>query len=205
MSDVIKKFDDSTMSQNFVTRGQELAGGLLQVQEEWASMLIKSALMSMSDYARVVKKKEKPIAVVVDDLKGNILLGIKVQFLEGTEDNPEGSWNPVWSFDPEDFADCDIYKVSESKAFEFFINRAKVFGMQYTNPSNAYTSAVAMADTMVKWLDENANEKSTEGVELPGIFKITVSVIDGKKVMTFSADEELTNLVKDDAKLQAVE
>lgn len=204
MSDVIKNFEDTTLSTNFVLRIQELSGGLLQVDEPTSVIVIKSVLMAMSDYARVVKSKEKPIAIVVDDIKGNIILGLKVQFMEGTDDNPEGSWNPVWSFDSEDFEDCNIYKVSESKAYEFFINRAHVFNMNYTSPHNAYTSAVAMADTFVKWLDEQANDKETVGAEMAGIFKIAVSVIDGKKVMTFSADEELTNLVKDDAKLQAV-
>lgn len=203
MSEVAyKSFESTTIPANFALTVAEQSGGLTTVPEEHVGTIVQVVLLGMSDYAALLKKKEKPIAVVVDDLRGDIILGLKVEYIEGTDDNPEGSWNPTWSFDAEDFADCDIYRISESKSYKFFHDRGQSYRMKFGTPAGAHVSAVAFASVLVKFLDNNADPKTAFGVELPGFFKAAVTVIDDKKVMTFSADEELTNLVKDDAKLQ---
>lgn len=201
----VKKFEDTTMPAEYSLLISENGTGAVYTSEEVAPIVIRAILMSMCDYARTLKKKDKPIAVVIDDLAGNILFGLKVQFLDGTEDNPEGSWNPVWSFDPEDFADCDIYKITESRAYAILQNRAHVLRFRFTTSMNIPSAVRSVANVFVKWLDENAKEGDTVGAEMSGLFTVKVDVIDGKKVMNFCPDEELTNLIKDDAKLQAVE
>lgn len=201
MSD-FKDFASSTIPANFALAVAEQSGGLTTVTEEVVPIITQVILMGMTDYAALMKKKEKPIAVVVDDLKGNPVFGIKVEFLEGTEDNPEGSWCPTWTFDKDDFADCDIYKCSEAKSYKFFTDRGKAYRMTFYTPSGAHVAALAFANTMYKWLDENADPNKEVGVELPGFFTASVSVVDDKKVMAFSVDEEISNLIKDDAALQ---
>lgn len=205
MEEKIIKFEDSTYAQNFSITLAERSSNLTTIPLDAVHCVVETLVMGMSDYARMVKTKEKPIAIVIDDMKGNPVIGLKVEFFEGTPDNPEGSWNPIWTFDPEVLKGCTIYNVSESRSFQFFVDRGrKLYRMNFSAPNQIYFAAIVFADTLKAWLDaQEVSNDVTVSLELDGFFKASVTLIDGKKVMTFSADEEVTNLVKDDVKLQA--
>lgn len=200
---MVINFDKSAIPANYLVSLSELTSGLMELATEHVPKVVEVVLMSMSDYARAVKDKSKPVAIVIDDFKGNPILSLKVKFYEGSEEDPDGSWNPVWTFNPEDIADCNVYKVSESQAFQFFKTRAfSAYDMQYTDPTNAYHSALIFANTLKLWLDTSANEAEPASVHMDGMFTATVEVVDGEKVFTFVPEEELSNLIKDDASLQ---
>ena len=205
MAEKVIRFEESTYSQTYAITLAERPQKSTTIDTASVHCVVETCLMAMSDYARVVKTKEKPIAIVIDDMKGQPILGLKVEFFEGTADNPEGSWNPVWTFDPEVLKGCTIYNVSESRSHEFFINQGRrLYRMNFSAPNQIYMAALVFADSLRNWLDsQEVSEDTTVALELDGFFKASVTIIDGAKIMTFSADEEVTNLVKDDAKLQA--
>ena len=196
-------FNESAILANYCLSLSELTSGLMELATEHVPKVTEVVLMSMSDYARAVKDKSKPVAIVIDDFKGNMILALKVKFYEGSAEDEDGSWNPVWTFDPEDITDCTVHKVSESQAFPFFKMRAiTAYDMQYTDPSNAYHSALIFAEVLKRWLDLNANDGEVVSIHMDGMFTATVEVVDGEKVFTFVPEEELSNLIKDDASLQ---
>lgn len=196
-------FNESAIPANYCLSLSELTSGLMELATEHVSKVVEVVLMSMSDYARAVKDKTKPVAIVIDDFKGNMILALKVKYYEGSAEDEDGSWNPVWTFDPEDIADCNVYKVSESQAFPFFKMRAiTAYDMQYTDPSNAYHSALIFAEVLKRWLDLSASDSEAASIHMNGMFTATVEVVNGEKVMTFVPEEELSNLIKDDASLQ---
>ena len=53
-----------------------------------------------------------------------------------------------------------------------------------------------------KWLDDNADESDTNGVELPGVIQFRVAVENGEKVFSAEPDGEIKQMVKDDKAIE---
>lgn len=197
------QFEETSIAANFSRNTSEKSGGLTTIPEEAVGAVVKTAILAMSDYARVVKSKDKPVAITIDDLKGNLLLAAVVRFHEGTGDMP-GNWSFEWTFDADDIADCIKYPVSETRAHPFFIDRAKAYHMTYVNPSYIYLSSQEFANSLIDWLDTNAKENEEVEIELDGYFKASVLVESGKKIMSFVPDGGIKRLIKDDAALETL-
>jgi hypothetical protein len=197
------QFEETSITRNFSLNTADKSVGVVTIPEEYVLPVIKTSLLAISDYARVVKSKEKPIAVVIDDLKGNLMLAAIVTYHEGEGDMP-GNWSYEWTFDAEDIKDCTRYSVSESKCHEFFIKRGKSCRMVYTSPSYIYMGCQEFAGSLIDWLDENAKEDEEVEVELDGFFKASVVIDGGKKIMSFVPDGAIKRLIKDDAALEVL-
>jgi hypothetical protein len=197
------QFENTTFSQSYSLSTAEKSSGNINIPEEAVVPVIKTAILAISDYARAVKNKEKPIAVIIDDLKGNMLLAAIVRYHEGEGDMP-GNWSYEWSFDPEDIKDCIKFPVSESKSHTFFIERAKSINMEYSELSYIYIGCDQFANTLINWLDTNAKEEEEVELELSGYFKASVIVDGGKKIMSFVPDGAIKRLIKDDAVLETL-
>lgn len=197
------KFEDTTINNLFSLTMLEKTGGIVNLREEHSSLIIKVTIEAMSDYAQEVKNKENPIAIVIDDLKGKLLLAAVVRFHEGEGKMP-GNWSYEWTFDEEDIKDCSKYLVSENTANNFFAVRAKDAPVRfsYNSPSYMYLGAQAFADCLINWLDTNAKPGEEVEVDLDGYFKASVIVEDKKKIMSFSPDGAIKRLIKDDASLE---
>lgn len=196
-------FEETSIAKSFSMNTCEKSGGLTTLPEEAVGPVIKTAILAMSDYARVIKNKEKPVAIIIDDLKGNMLLAAIVSYHEGEGDMP-GNWSYEWSFDAEDIKDCTKYAISESKAHPFFIDRAKAYRMKYVSPSYIYLSSQEFANSLIDWLDTNAKEGEEVEVVLDGYFKASVIIENGKKIMSFVPDGNIKRLIKDDAALETL-
>jgi len=198
------QFEETSISKIFSLNTAEKSGGLTTIPEEYVDKVIKTAIMAIADYARVLKSKEKPVAVVIDDLKGNVLLAAVVRYHEGEGDMP-GNWSFEWTFYEDDIKDCARFSVSEVKCHQFFIDRAKsAFRMTYSSPSYIYLGCQEFANSLIEWLDTNAKENEEVEVEMDGYFKASVVVENGKKIMSFVPDGAIKRLIKDDAALETV-
>lgn len=197
------QFEETSIAGNFSRSTSEKSGGLTTIPEDAVGPVIKTAILAMSDYARVVKSKEKPVAIVIDDLKGNLLLAAVVRYHEGEGDMP-GNWSYEWAFDADDVKDCIKYPVSENRAHPFFIDRAKAYRMTYVSPSYIYLGCQEFANTLIDWLDTNAKEGEEVEIDLDGYFKASVIIENGKKIMSFVPDGGIKRLIKDDATLETL-
>lgn len=197
------QFEETSIARDFSMNLCENSGGMATLPEEGVVPIIKTAILAISDYARVVKTKEKPIAIVIDDLKGNMLLAAIVRYHEGEGDMP-GNWSFEWSFDPEDIKDCTKYSVSEGKANSFFVDRSKTYHMHFVSLSYIYLSCQQFAKSIIDWLDLNAKEGEEVEFNLDGYFKASVIVEGGKKIMSLVVDGAIKRLIKDDAALETL-
>lgn len=197
------QFEETSIAKSFSMNTCEKSGGLTTIPEEAVVLVIKTVILAMSDYARVVKTKDKPIAIIIDDLKGNLLLASIVRYHEGEGDMP-GNWSYEWTFDDEDVKECIKYSISENRAHPFFIDRAKVYRMTFMSPSYIYMSCQEFAKSLIDWLDTNAKEGEEVEVNLDGYFKASVIVESKIKHMAFVPDGAIKRLIKDDAALETL-
>ena len=58
-------------------------------------------------------------------------------------------------------------------------------------------------DGLIQWLDENVKDDAPASLEQVGVFEIHGEVKDGSIVKSINIDEEIKNLVKDDASYQS--
>ena len=200
-----QNFEDTMIKENFAMEVETNTSNMAEIATDVVHYVVETIFMAMSDYAKVVKTKEKPIAVVIDDLKGNFLMALKVEYIPGIDENTPGSWNPAWTFNKEDIEGCIVYTVRDNEQIgRFFAARGKTYRMTFSSPTFIYAACLSLANALVKWLDDNENETTPTGIDLPGFFKASVTVIDGIKEFALSVYEEISNLVKDDPTLQTM-
>ena len=198
------KLTESTIGSNYELRIAEMTSGHITFPGKYIDIMSQLLLLAMADYAKKLRNKETPIAVAIDDEAGKILFWVKLEFMPGTTDDPDGSWNPSWGFTQEELGEgVTIYRTSNNNDLaQFTITRAASYRITFPEPiqiSNAYR---CFALTLVNWLDTNASAEEEVSVTEPDFWTAAVKVIDDVKVFTFSSAEELTNIMKGDSSLQ---
>lgn len=196
-------FEESVIPDNFCKRMYNKTGNVSLATEN-ASIVIKVILEAMADYAGKIKSKESPSAVVINDLKNNLLLGYVVRYHEGEEDMP-GNWSIECALEEEDIKDCIKYPINESKVNSFFDQRAKAANPQpfmWNKPTHPYLGAESFASVLLEWLDDNATPDKEVELVLDGYFKAAVVVEDGKKYKSVDLDGAIKRLIKGDALLE---
>ena len=158
----------------------------------------------MADYAKKLRNKEQAVAVAIDDEKGNILFWLKLEYLKGSKDDPDGSWNPTWGFEKEEIADTTVYRTSNNNdLISTTITRARAaYNMVFDEVALISTAYRCMATVLRSWLEANADPTEEVALVYDDYFKAAVQVVDDVNVLTFSSEEELTNLMKGDSELQ---
>ena len=188
---------------NLRNKGMALGGEDLEVTPTDAVSIIEVIMLAMSDVARDIKTKNNPAAAVIDSLKNEPILSLRIDYEPGTSDNPEGSWEPSYVFGTEDLGEnCKLYSVSETKYHGRFVQRAKQAGFHFNNSSLIFAAILCWAESLVNYLDNNAVEGDEVVVKHPGYFTAKVNVVNGKKVMSLIMEEEVSNIAKGDDELQ---
>lgn len=176
--------------------------GTQDVGAEFVPGIYRFITLGLADAIKSVRDKDKPAAVVIRDMKTAILFGVRIEFIKG-EDDESGSWNTVWSFNPDDFDDCSKYDAESPVMEPFFINRATACHLKLY-PGSTYTLQRTAIQVLTDWLDKNALPDGTVEVELDNIFVAEVQVKNGVKIFNFIPSEEVTNICKSDADISAM-
>lgn len=169
---------------------------------EDASKIYDTLIESISQFLGRVKSKDpnKKAALVVNDLKGNFKMAGILSLHENENKEMPDNWNYVLTFDAEDISDAtDIY-YSNSTEFEICVGKVawNLHGMRFIAPNYIHDMCIVAIDTLLKYLDENASEVEEKDVDLPGYFKASVSVEEGKKVMAIVPGEAMKTVAKGD-------
>ena len=177
------------------------SSGTHSVGEEFVQSIYNAIAMGFADTCKTLRDKNATVAVIVRDrpLDGEFIFGVKIKFIPGDNEDA-GSWNTVWSFNPDDFNDCEIkHYTDEPNVAPIFHERLVKQGLSlYPLSDVAYTLTRTGMQCLFQWLDQNAKDGETVSIGSEGYFKATVDVVDGLKVMNFIPDEEVTNLAKGD-------
>lgn len=193
-------YEDTQIPNLFALEVAEQTGKTIYIPEIHVSRVAKVILKSLMDYAAMMKSKERPVAVIIDDLKGNPLLSIIVRFHAGENKEP-GNYSVECSMDPDDVKDCDKFMVSEPKAERFFTARGDEVHMTWRQSYIALSCQV-FATTIRKFLDANAKVDEEVELVLDGYFTASVVVDADTKIFSIVLDGDMKRLVKSDATLE---
>lgn len=175
----------------------------MDVMPEDVEALYDVFIASFSDFLANVKSKDKPVALVMEDLKGNFKFAGIVSYHENENKDMPGNWSYELTFNEEDIHDISaIYKTLDSK-FEIIVadTAHRVRKMRFSSPTHIHEIFIGCVDTLMKYLDENAVEGETKEVELPSYFVASVSVVDGKKEMSIVPGDAMKRIIKEDSAL----
>lgn len=198
------KVAESTLGSNYELQIAEMSGGHITFPSNYMNLLSQILVLGMADYAKKLRNKEQAVAVAIDDEAGTILFWLKLEFMEGSKDDPDGSWNPSWGFDAKELGDnVTVYRTSNNTdLYQFTTNRAAAYRIQFTDPIQIGTAYRCFAIVLRNWLDTNSKADEEVSIIEEDYFKATVSIVNDEKVFTFSSEEELTNIMKGDSSLQ---
>ena len=162
-----------------------------------------SIVSSVGDALRAIKSKEKPAAFAFYNGTNELLIAAKVFHDPSTDaEHPEGSWQYLWTFDPEDIKDCVIMDLNNVDNHFYIIKRAfDKYSMEFIN-----NMLVPMVNTffevLKEWLTENAKEGENVFLEQPSVFLAGVVKDDKGIAFSFEPIGKMTQLIKDDADLE---
>lgn len=163
----------------------------LELEPKFCTINAKISVLALAEAACERKSKDSPVATVIDDLEGNLLLGCVVQYIpEDTgkkdEDATAGSWRCDFTFSESELPEnCRVVKLSDRKMDTLFKNVALNYGYRFTEDSYVYSLAEIFASTLIDFLDNSAQEDKIVEVEMPNYFTASVEVKDDKKVLSF--------------------
>lgn len=175
----------------------------MDIDKEEVEKLYDILIGSFSTFLSNVKAKDKSVALVMEDLKGNFKFAGVVSYHENENKDMPGNWSYELTFDEADIKDIPVvFKTLDTK-FEVVVADVahKLHKMKIASPTYIHDIFIVCIDVLLKYLDENATEAETKEVELPSYFVASVSVVDGKKEMSIVPGDAMKRIIKDDAAL----
>lgn len=164
-----------------------------------------SLFLSMATFLSAKKTTEHPVALILNDLKGNTLISGIVEYFESETEGQPGNWGYSITFNKDDIpADAVIIDMNESQAFKECANNILAHKYNATFGSSLYITKmyIIAAETLINWLNENTTEAAGAELELEKIFIANGAVEKGKKVISIEPTAEVKFIIKDDASIQ---
>jgi hypothetical protein len=145
------------------------------------------------------KTKEAPTTFVINELNGKAIAGATVEYFEDGN-----NWSLVWTLDPDEIPENAVKLDLQNDLTHSYFRTVsgEKFGMKFHDRTTLVTLLTYSVEQLYKWLDENAKEGSTVEIELDGVFKATVEVVDGKKVIAIDPAGEVKTIIKDDSGIE---
>lgn len=172
------------------------------VPEDQVHYLLETYVKGFTTYLSKVKNTQQPKALIVQDLKGNMIVGAVVQYnpaADETED-AEGNWNYFWIWNRDDipetaqiipFTNEDVGTVVSTTGYT--LCRLKFNSTQYY-----HDLAIDLFAMIKDTLDQNA--PVTEGEEYTithdGYIEASVTVENGEKVFSIMPIGEMKSIIK---------
>lgn len=167
-------------------------------------MIAHTTFAAVGDLLRANKSKENPVAFVIRDQTDSIIVAAIVRYIPSDDpEKPEGNWNYVWTFDPEDVTpDMIVADLNNQNNHHYFVTRAgNKYGMEYL-PGCLIPMHTTFFSVLKGWLLENATEEDVTEIELPDVFLASAAVEDGETVISIEPIGKMVQLIKDDAVLE---
>lgn len=195
------QFKESTIPGNLSVKFGTLNWDLTDTDCIWFT---KAVVAGITDCLNIMKTKQNPVAVLVQDLKGNKIIYACVQFIpaDDASEVSEGNWSYYWSYDCDTIPeDATIYTTDQTSIQTIIRDRGynicKMSFHDITYISNLAVSTFSMIKDALDQQDVQEGDSWT--VELEGYFEASVEVHNGVKEFSFMPKGEMKTLIKDDA------
>lgn len=197
----VTKFNESTVPQNFSLLAKSNGWDINTEETEWWAKVVFSGI---TDFLNLVKAKDTPKAVLIQDLKGNRIVVATVQWIPAEDENETatGNWTYFWSFDCDNIAEgTTVYTLDQESVQSVISKRGyDMCKMSFATTSVISQLAVYLFNLIKDTLDQQAvEENSTWVLELDGYFEASVEVVNGNKEFAILPAGEMKTLIKDDA------
>lgn len=190
---------DTQMYSNMQTEAASIGWDLTLSECE---LVTKTMFNGITDYLNIAKNKSTPVAVMVQDVKGEKIAFGCVKY-DKSEDNEssDGSWEYFWSFDPKDIPEnATVYIIDQEPVQRVIAKRGHNMCQMVVGVLNYISVLCCVTFSIVHdTLDQQDVAEGDEyTIELPGFFEASVSVENGEKVFSITPKEEMKVLIKAD-------
>ena len=197
----VTKFVQSTAVQNYAITCQSIGWDVSPEEAVWWA---KVAFAGITDYLNIVKHKDSPKVVLIQDLKGNRIAYAAVQWIPAEDENEAGTgnWTYYWSFDCDSMPDgAEVSTLDQEKVQTVISKRAyDMCKMSISTPSFISQLTVFLFNIIKDTLDQQAVEEGhTWVLELDGYFEAAVEVVNSEKEFSILPKGEMKTLIKSDA------
>ena len=199
--ETVTKIEQSNVLQNFSLLASTVGW---ELSKEDCLVWMKVATAGITDAVNMFKNKSTPIAIVVQDLKGNKIIYACIQWVAADDDDETatGNWSYYWSWDTDDIPEgATVYTLDQEQVQRIILHRGyEMVTMQISQLSFISQLCVYMFSLIKDALDQQAVEEGgTWTLELDGYFEASVEVVNGQKEFSFMPKGEMKMLIKDDA------
>ena len=174
-----------------------------EMDQIMSDCFFKTAMAGVTDALNVLKNKQSPVAIIVQDLKGNKIIAAVVEWIPADDATEAalGNWSYYWTWDVDNIPDgSTTYTTDQKQIANIILDRGfNLYNMVCPNLSYISQLTVYMFNLIKDTLDQEAVEEGHEWViELDGYFEASVSVEGGVKTFAFMPKGEMKMLIKDD-------
>ena len=197
----VTKFEQSTAVQNYAITCQSIGWDVTPEESVWWA---KVSFAGITDFLNIVKHKDSPKVVLIQDLKGNRIAYAAVQWIPAEDENEAGTgnWTYYWSFDCDSMPEgAEVSTLDQEKVQTVISKRAyDMCKMSISTPSFISQLTVFLFNIIKDTLDQQAVEEGhTWVLELDGYFEAAVEVVNGEKEFSILPKGEMKTLIKSDA------
>ena len=187
--------------QNYAITCQSIGWDVTPEESVWWA---KVTFAGITDFLNIVKHKDSPKVVLIQDLKGNRIAYAAVQWIPAEEENEAatGNWTYFWSFDCDSIPEgAEVSTLDQEKVQQVISNRAyDMCKMSIATPSYISQLTIFLFNIIRDTLDQQAVEEGHTWVLLIyGFFIVAVEVVNGEKQFSILPKGEMKTLIKDDA------
>lgn len=153
-----------------------------------------------SNLLKHCESTEKPVALIFRNVKQEVVAVASVAFNPNKDENSQGNWEYIWSFDENSIPEGALkIEFSSPDTHSYFRAVAgEKYGMAFKDVSCLVNCLVCALEQTKKWLDENAVEGKKIILEVDGIFNGEVAIEGGEKAIGIIPAAEIKNIIKDD-------
>lgn len=197
------QLNESSIGNNYA---QVLAEKSIRWTPSDTDLIYKTLFRATSEYLGIIKSKEHPVALVIEDLKGNLKVAGVVTYHKNEEEDMPGNWSYEFVLDKADLEGREgitLVKYVDSSFQRILTDVARTNGFEFKGNELACTLLETSITVLLNWLDANCKESGeVESVELEGYFEASVALENGEKVKSIVADGEMKTLVKGDGTIE---
>jgi hypothetical protein len=160
---------------------------------------------TFAELASVSAKKDKKIAVICSDTKGNLIVAATLKYIPAEEstdgvETPGGNWLFEFTTDSADLEDAaEKLQVSEHQFQRVFAHVGTEFNMRVNEAIYVTQMVETTFVTLLDNLKVNAKEGDVYEVEEEGYFLASAAVENGEIVIGITPGDTIKTLIKNDA------
>lgn len=172
------------------------------IDSSHTSRVSETLFEAVSKCLAAMKRKDKTVAFIFEELNGTFIAGAVVQYHDGG-DNATDNWSYIWTFDradiPENSHEIRMTDVAAHNYFNAVSYEKYHMAVKDNCIVNLYTKFMKV---LSQWLSDNATADDVTTISHDGVFEARVAVEGENIVKSIEVSGELKTLIKDDAAIE---